>query len=459
MRHLISILVLPLLATGMLPAADWPQRQGNAQHTGYTTDSPRPPYGIAWTYYFPDDDEKVHAQCQPIIYQNRVYVGTKMGSLYCFDADTGKVAWKWKQAKGPILNAAACADGKVVFSCLDGFVRALEAASGKPVWESSGGIHGFSTAPCIADGKVFIGSREGVFYCLSLATGETLWKRNMGSYIECSAAWNDGRVFFGTEDLVFRCLDASDGKELWKSRRLYGVSFKNLFPVVHGGKVVARTYCADNPILMPSAPAEMQAARAQGKFADVPADVSDMFIRSLQARPTQQCFFVFDEKTGKEPYIACHNRGGTNGGLAAPPCVDANGNWYIALAGDWSRGKTGLVFATIDPETGRFGKYIHARGNPDEQENFSVGGNMLFISEQEDGGAGVHCAFDLRTAKQLGIPGSGGWLGPLGYDAEEAGGHAYAISGDRFYHVSFHTLACRKGPVETQSPRKRGNRQ
>jgi hypothetical protein len=447
--------LLPLLAVGGLEAADWPQLQGNPQRTGYTTDSPRPPYGIAWSHNFANDDEKVYAQCQPVVYQDRVYVGTKMGSLYCFRARDGKVLWKGKQAAGPILNAAACADGKVVFSCLDGFVRALDAAAGEPAWGFNGGIHGFNAAPCLADRKVFIGSRQGVFYCLELATGKALWQRDMGSYIQCSAAWNDGRVYFGTEDLVLHCLDAANGNELWKSDRLYGVSFKNLFPVVHGSKVVARTYCNDNTILMPCSVGEIQAARAQGKFVDVPAEVSDAFAESLRARPTQQSLFVFDEKTGRMPYIACHNRGGTNGGVAAAPCVDADGNWYIALAGAWGKGGTGLVFASIDPTAGRFGKYVYAKGNPDEQESFSVGGDRLFVSEQEDGGAGVNCVINLKSAEVIRVGASGSFLGPLGYDAEEAGGHAYAISGDRFYHVAFHILACRKGPVATNAARGR----
>ena len=85
------LLAFAALVGAAASGADWPQRQGNPQHTGYTTDSPRPPYKLAWKHYFPEDDQKVHPQVQPVIRGGRVFVGTKQGRLYCLDAAEGKV--------------------------------------------------------------------------------------------------------------------------------------------------------------------------------------------------------------------------------------------------------------------------------------------------------------------------------------------------------------------------------
>lgn len=449
MRLLTFVLVLPACATAY--AADWPQRQGNPQRTGYTADSPKPPYKLAWKHYFPEDEEKVHPQVQPVIYQGKVFVGTKQGSLYCFDAASGKVLWKLKEAKGPILHTAACAQGRVVFSCLDGFVRALDVADGKLLWAFDGGRHGFNTAPCLADGKVFLGSRAGVFYCLDQGMGKPVWKRDMGAFIFNTAAWNEGRVFFGTEDMVLHCLDAKTGNDIWKSPRLYGASLLYYYPVVSGGKVVVRTMSMDKEPYVPVSRKLIEEAAANGKFAKVPEETKQAVLSDFKKNPHHQNFFVFDEKTGAAPYVVCHNHGGTNEGFAAPPCMDAQGLWPVALSagGREPSGWTWMVFARGDPQNGRFVDFVwHPKTkacNPDEQEDFSVGGNILFVAEQEEGEAGLWCAFDLDKAEPIAIPQSMPWDRGLQYNAQMCGGHAMAISGRRFYHIAFHCLGCWEG--------------
>lgn len=453
-------------------AADWPQLQGNPQRTGYTADSPQPvettrprggpkfsSYTLRWTHYFGDDEQKVHPQAQPIVYDDRVFVGTKQGCLYCFDAADGAVLWKWSGAQGPILNTAAAADGRVLFSCLDGKVRALDAKTGELLWTFDGGIHGFCSAPCLAEGKAFLGSRAGVFYCLDQATGNVVWERKMNRYIFCSAAWNDGRVFFGTEDMIFHCLDAENGGELWTSEKLYGFTFKESFPMVHGGRVVARTFSRTHAFGVPAGRALIEDASARGEFAAVPPETSDLLLAHLRENPHEQSMYVFDEKTGAVPFMVCHNMGGTNGGPAATPCVDADGNWHIAVTCDPNAEKwwTGMIFVSINPDNGRFGRFLWTAGskngngaNPDEQENFSVGGNILFVSQQEQGEAGHWCAFDLAAPKEIAIPRAMGFNEGVNYNQQEAGGHAFAISGRRFYHIAFHCLGCWEGGEPSQ---------
>jgi len=453
------LLALAVLSVGARATADdWPQRQGNPQHTGYTTDSPRPPYRLAWKHYFAEDEEKVHPQVQPVIYQGKVFVGTKQGRLWCFDATSGEVLWKSKQAQGPVLNTAACGGGRVVFSCLDGFVRALDAADGSLRWAVDGGIHGFSDAPCVAEGKVFIGSRAGTFYCIDLSTGKTVWQQDMGRYIFSSAAWSEGRVFVGTEDMVFHCLDATTGNELWKSPRLAGTTFKEFFPVVTGGKVLIRTVSNVDAFPVPLSQSYIADTSATGKWARVPEKTSDLFVKHLAENPIHQSLFAFDEKTGRVPFPVCHNAGGTNDFHPALPAVDAQGRWYIAVT---ARGLdpnwwVSLMFVSIDPQSGRFVDFIwndkpRKKGmwaSTDEQEDFSIGGHILFIAQQEEGEAGHWGAFDLKTTQYIPIPSSMGWNQGLNYNQQQSGGHAFAISGNRFYHIAFHCLGCWQGSEE-----------
>ena len=61
------------------PAADWPQLQCDAAHTGSSPDQPNPPYKLLWTR---DLGEPMAPACQPVVADGRLYVGTDYGNLY-----------------------------------------------------------------------------------------------------------------------------------------------------------------------------------------------------------------------------------------------------------------------------------------------------------------------------------------------------------------------------------------
>ena len=74
-----------------------------------------------------------------------------------------------------------------------------------------------------------------------------------------------------------------------------------------------------------------------------------------------------------------------------------------------------------------------------------MGGDILFVSQQEEGEAGHWCAFDLAEPKEISIPGSMSWCEGVNYNQQQAGGHAFAICGHRFYHIASHCLGCWEG--------------
>jgi len=459
MRNLLVIILVALCALPLM-AKDWPQRQGNAQRTGFTTDNPKPPYRLAWKYYFPDDEQKVHPQVQPVIYKGSVLVGTKQGYVYCFDSGDGNVNWKKPLADGPVLNTGAAGTVSVngqrhdlfFFSALDGCVRAVDIDTGELIWQFHADRYGFCTGPCLAEGKIFIGSRSGTFYCLSQSTGDVLWKHQYPTRIYCTASYSDGRVFFGTEDMVFRCLDSENGQKIWSRKLPYGISFLYFFPVIDGNKVIIRTFAAADAYRIPVSKTYLKKFNTQGKYAPVSEEtIKQVRLNLGKQRPFEKNLYVFDAATGKELFLACHSHAGTNDGYTAMPAVDKNGNWYIAAT---NHGKdpewwTGMTFMSIDGDTGDFDKWITLydtkQCNPDEGENFSVGGDILFISQVEEGEAGLMAAFDLTEPKQISIPHSMGWLVGLNFNQQQSGGHAFAISDDRFYHVAFHCLGCWRG--------------
>jgi outer membrane protein assembly factor BamB len=442
----------------LLWADDWPQWQHDAGRSGYTADGPRPPFQHAWNYDFiTQEHDKIHPVVQAIVYEGKVLVPSKTGRVHAVDAATGEKVWKWEQA-GPIVNSVGCAAGLVIFGSLDGRVYAVRAADGSPVWQFAAGIRGFCTAPCLADGKLFMGARDGTFYCLEIKTGKKLWATPTGGFVWHTAAYADGRVFVGNEELKVLCLDARDGRVLWKTGRLTGFTFRDGHAFVDQGKVVVRTWSAIDDTDLRIDKASIKTATDAGTYLAIPAALQDKALEALHREPElRQELYVLDARTGKELYMPVHSgRVSTVDGPAFSVCRDGPGNWYLPvyagpIAADW--GST-MAFARMDPQTGRLRELLWTPkckpASNDEAHALSVGGDILYVSEQEEGEAGIFCAFDLKEPLKIDIP-TPHMHWDMEYNAQPLA-NPIAVAGDRFYRVTNHILRCWVGDRKEKRP-------
>src|SRR5215210_6552516 len=140
------------------------------------------------------------------------------GTLYCLDADDGRVIWTY-QAAGAIKGSPTLAHGKLFFGDYGGRVQAVRASNGHRVWSVSGGGRIYATA-AVAGGKVFLGSLSGRVSAYSTRTGRLAWSHATGSYVYASAAVSrirgGGRsVFVGSYDGRFYALSARTGRVRW----------------------------------------------------------------------------------------------------------------------------------------------------------------------------------------------------------------------------------------------------
>lgn len=445
--HWIFFCLTALAASAF--TADWPQLQYDAARGGCTPDSPQPPFKSMWSYDFAEKDhDKIHPMTQPVIYNGRVFVPSKNGNLYAIDAASGDLAWKWTGA-GPIVNAAGCAGGLVIFGSLDGKVYALNAADGTKAWEFFADIRGFCAAPCLVENKVFIGSRSGVFYALDAKTGEKLWSTPTGGYVWATAAYADGRVFTANEEIKVVALDAANGEILWKTDRLNGVTFRDSFAFVDRGKVVVRTWTAMyyREFGLNMKKEDVEAAFEAGHYPLIPAANQDAVLEEFAEKPDlYRELYVFDAATGKELYVPVHDgRIATVDGPAFSVCRDARGFWYTPVAaGPIKSGWSTMSFARMDPDTGRLIDLITTPdtkpASHDEAQALTVGGDILFVSEQEEGECGVFCAMDLTTPKFIAIPSRASSLA-MEYNAQPLC-VPMAIAGKRFFKVTNHVLNC-----------------
>lgn len=389
-----------------IPAADWPQLQRDPQHTGYSPQQVNPPYRYYWRW----NEVPFASRTQPVVADNRLFIGSLNGRMYALDADQdaggGPPTILWSRDVGaPIRDTAAVSNGRVYFGAYDGFVHALDAATGTPVWSflTGGGV---AAAPVVDGGVLYIGSTDGLFYALDAATGALRWSYNAGAPILTSAALSaDGQtVYFGAENLYAYALRTSDGQLRWRTR-LQGQSLAERWPVVVGNTVIYRSQPLRNfhSLLHEGDDVMDQAGAVNPNWAADWAAVRPRILSYLTANPDRQTFFALDASTGalRGPAPVLYTYG--NGDAPAPPVV-RDGLIYLvyrARHGIQTDGGSGHVTTRYDAELGRMDPATldivgltasqafayQMRYTSDEPAMLSIGGNLLFVDNWERLGA------------------------------------------------------------------------
>jgi outer membrane protein assembly factor BamB len=282
---------------------------------------------------------------------------------------------------------------------------------------------------------------------LDQKTGEILWQNDTGASIYHTAAFAGGRVFVGNEELAAFCLHAESGETLWKKTGMVGMTFMNGCAFVDRGKAVFRTWSAAKATLLQIDKAALDASVGWGEWLSFPEAQERRILANLKEREVDyREMYAYDAETGVEPYVLPHSNGSSVDGPSFGLCSDGRGNWVNYLTVEGWRGHLNLIFARISPGTGRMKDVIWTPDcklpNSDEANAFSVGGDILFCSEQEEGEAGIFTAFDLKNVKRVPIPTRAHFYSwDFEYNHQPLC-NPIAVSGNRFYKVTNHALQC-----------------
>jgi len=352
-----------LAAAAVALAADWPQLQCDAAHTGYTPDQPSHPFSVKWVR---DLDQPTQASLQPIVADGKVFVGTGRGNLLALDRVTGKTLWTHKTG-APILASAAWHRGLVLVTSMDHCCHAVRSADGTPVWTFETG-EGIWAAPVVADGRVFVAGRDGFVYALDPATGKELWRAEVGGLVLTTPACADGRLYVGAGDMHVYAFDARTGKEVWKSERLPAAAMREYWLVAAHGTVVATTQPAFashtiQGFIMKGVMNPFN-ERTKGDPVLVEDAVFPELVKWFQAHPSHKSWHVLDAKTGREKFIAPVI--GVNGGscTAPPPAVAPDGFAYTVYANVWLTASGWAFFGRVNLATGQLEPLIRDRYAP-----------------------------------------------------------------------------------------------
>ena len=163
-----------------------------------------------------------------------VYTADNDGTIYSFDAKTGKKLWtadfladapddppgfdgeRARLAPAKARPSNLDCDGETVFLTVFDQCRvvAFEASSGKRRWafQTKGWVGGVQLTAT----SVFLGSQDTFLYCLDKKTGKEIWKFGAKNSTDNGCVADNQNVYFGTSAGNYYCLNQKDGKEVWR---------------------------------------------------------------------------------------------------------------------------------------------------------------------------------------------------------------------------------------------------
>ncbi|MEM0467030.1 MAG: PQQ-binding-like beta-propeller repeat protein [Candidatus Thermoplasmatota archaeon] len=193
-------------------------------------------YDLIWRIKTGDD-----VRSSPAVAQNKVYVGSFDGNVYCVNAITGALVWNVSLTDDWIFGSPSVFDTKVYVGTYDGNLSCLDAYTGSELWRLKINTKEvISSSPAIADGKLYIGtvySDTGRLYCIDIQTHLELWNYSTGP-IKSSPAVSNGKVYVGSDDKYVYCFDAVNGTCIW-SYLTNGLIWSS--PSIADGKLVVGT--------------------------------------------------------------------------------------------------------------------------------------------------------------------------------------------------------------------------
>ncbi|RPI66004.1 MAG: hypothetical protein EHM47_17685, partial [Ignavibacteriales bacterium] len=171
-----------------------------------------------------------------------VIAGTGNGNLYCYDLYTFELIWENNSAEGMIETKPLYIDEKLIFGSWDGWLYCLNASSGVLNWKwTENKNFYYSPAACwpVSDGKrIYIATPDKFVSAVDLLLGTTVWKNN--SY----EAWETIQLSESKELLYvksfrdnFFIISARDGKQVRKLEFNFGIDTMPNPPVETNKKI------------------------------------------------------------------------------------------------------------------------------------------------------------------------------------------------------------------------------
>ncbi|MCB4790948.1 MAG: PQQ-binding-like beta-propeller repeat protein [Elusimicrobia bacterium] len=156
----------------------------------------------------------------PITFRDYVYICAGDGSVWCFDANSGKDVWQYSTG-GDIVSTPLASSSTIVAASTDGNVYGFiynSLTGNEPRWSYDTHSYLYSS-PVITGDKVFIltGYPNSKVLSLNVNTGSFIGQFDVSAFGFSSMAAKDNYLVVGTNDGKWHCLNSSNGTALWQT--------------------------------------------------------------------------------------------------------------------------------------------------------------------------------------------------------------------------------------------------
>ena len=227
--------------------------RSNLCNTGFSHSEAPESNDVDWKF----DTGSYEVDATPAIAYGKLFIPSWTG-FYCLDENDGNLIWNISRVKGE--SSPAIWDNKIFVGSRDGKLYCLNSSNGEEIWsillQTNPQHTGISSSPKISNGKVFVGTfnetgGNGSVYCLNAEDGIVVWEyHNCSSIHFSSVAIHDGKVFIGMIGLFnstslssdppygILCLNENDGSLIWQYNTNGSVASS---PAVFGNNVYFTT--------------------------------------------------------------------------------------------------------------------------------------------------------------------------------------------------------------------------
>ena len=215
-----AVVTIPRLNT------DWPTYMQNFQNHGYSESPAVTDNTILWTAPITGD---LHEFPTPVVVDGLVYYpqDNSGDSLYCLDAATGEIIWKYWV--GGTDDAVTVADGWVYTASGDS-IYCLDAITGQLNWVTELGDCGGGT-PIVQNGFVYCGrnpygpDNNSMVTCLTVGTGDPVWSDTL-PHKQVSCMGISGEILYVPTNewddySPLYAIDVLTGEILWENNDAY----------------------------------------------------------------------------------------------------------------------------------------------------------------------------------------------------------------------------------------------
>jgi outer membrane protein assembly factor BamB len=200
--------ILLLILSAPVYASDWMMFKKDESHSGFTSDTVKPPLVLKWTYNLLSDTDS-----SPVIVNDVLYIGSNYG-IHAIDAKSGKEIWT-TPTNGFVKGVPAVVDGTLYIGPDEKRFYAIDTKDGSIKWTFKNSTDGYLSSPVVVNNLVYAGSKDGTLYAINIKTGQLSWMYLTGKDIESSPSVVDGTVFFGNDDNNVFALDGISGIRRW----------------------------------------------------------------------------------------------------------------------------------------------------------------------------------------------------------------------------------------------------